>query len=141
MTHETEKVGSLAVTAGSAPSWQSKCDALIEETRKMVALPSDGCVILSLAAQVLLARKEIARLQRFEARMKWLHDCSTGCADAEGYEWGIYRVKWVNGQPAEVWHTNSDFSDLDGEMARELSLQNAQGDQFRGQKTNQHEQH
>lgn len=61
---------------------------------------------------------EILRLRRYEERMKWLHDCSTGCIDADGFEWGIYRVRWVNGQPAEVRQTLSDFSDLDAEMER-----------------------
>lgn len=52
-------------------------------------------------------------------RLLWLHDCSTGTTDADGCEWGIYRVKWVNGQAAEVWQTNSDFSDLDAAMERD----------------------
>ena len=52
-------------------------------------------------------------------RLKWLHDCSQGTIDAEGCEWGIYRVKWQNGKAVEVWQTNSDFSDLDAEMARQ----------------------
>ena len=43
-----------------------------------------------------------------------------------GLRWGIYRVKWENGQTVAVWQTNSDFSDLDAEMAREASLQNTQ---------------
>jgi hypothetical protein len=54
-----------------------------------------------------------------EARLHWLHDCSNGTTDTEGYEWGIYRVKWVNGKAEEVWATASDFSDLDAEMERE----------------------
>ena len=70
---------------------------------------------------------EIERLQKFEARMKWLHDCSTGCKDAEGFEWGIYRVKWENGQAVQVWQTNSDFSDLDAEMARDAASANSRG--------------
>jgi hypothetical protein len=52
-------------------------------------------------------------------RLLWLHDCSTGTTDAEGYEWGIYRVKWNGGQAVEVWQTNSDFSDLDAAMERD----------------------
>ncbi len=44
-------------------------------------------------------------------RLAWLH--SVGSYDVDGYEWGIYRVKWENGQAAEVWQTNADFSDLD----------------------------
>lgn len=58
-------------------------------------------------------------LEVAERRLRWLHDCSTGTTDANGYEWGIYRVKWVNGQATEVWATLSDFSDLDAEMKRE----------------------
>lgn len=69
-------------------------------------------------------RREVEILERYKQRMEWLHDCSTGCRDAEGFEWGIYRVKWENGQAVAVWQTNSDFSDLDAEMAREASLQN-----------------
>jgi hypothetical protein len=52
-------------------------------------------------------------------RLEWLHDCSTGTTDPEGYEWGIYRVKWVNGRAVDVQQTLSDFSDLDAEMERE----------------------
>lgn len=57
-------------------------------------------------------------------RLKWLH--AGGGKDAEGYEWGVFRVKWdANGQPVEVWQTNSDFSDLDAEIRRERALQNS----------------
>jgi len=59
-------------------------------------------------------------LRKYRERMEWLHDCSTGCKDLDGFEWGIYRVKWnEHGQAEQVWQTNSDFSDLDAEMARE----------------------
>jgi hypothetical protein len=70
------------------------------------------------AAAIACVLDEIKRLQKFEERLHWLHDCSTGQFDREGCEWGIYRVKWVNGQPTEVWQTNSDFSDLDAEIER-----------------------
>lgn len=65
------------------------------------------------------ARRLEQRAKRAEARLHWLHDCSNGTTDSEGYEWGIYRVKWVNGQATEVLATLSDFSDLDAEMKRE----------------------
>lgn len=52
-------------------------------------------------------------------RLTWLHDYSMGANDPEGYEWGIYRVKWHNGKAINVLQTNSDFSDLDAEIARE----------------------
>ena len=51
----------LAPAHGSA-DFVSECDALIESTRKMTALPSDGCVIRSLAAQVLLAHRKKDKL-------------------------------------------------------------------------------
>ena len=57
-------------------------------------------------------------------RLHWLHDCSTGQTDAEGYEWGIYRVKWVDGRAVDVKQTMADFSDLDAEMDRELNTSN-----------------
>lgn len=60
-------------------------------------------------------------LLKYKARMVWLHDCSSGSTDPDGCEWGIYRVKWKDGKAIEVWQTNSDFSDLDAEMAREKS--------------------
>lgn len=44
-------------------------------------------------------------------RLAWLHSGASN--DVNGYEWGIYRVKWENGQAAEVWQTASNFSDLD----------------------------
>ena len=51
-------------------------------------------------------------------RLKWLH--TGGEKDAEGFEWGIFRVKWnAQGQPVEVWQTLSDMSDLDAEIRRE----------------------
>ncbi len=50
------------------------------------------------------------------ARLAWLH--TGGDRDAEGYEWGIYRVKWSqHGQPVDVRATLSDFSDLDAAMS------------------------
>lgn len=55
----------------------------------------------------------------YAKRLLWLHDCSGNMTDAEGCEWGIYRVKWKDGQAVEVWQTNSDFSDLDAEIQRD----------------------
>lgn len=61
--------------------------------------------------------------EKCHARLHWLHSCSENTVDAEGYEWGIYRVKWENGKAAEVLATLSDFSDLDAEMEREAAAQ------------------
>lgn len=55
------------------------------------------------------------RMHLAELRLAWLH--GPGSTNVEGYEWGIYRVKWENGQAAEVWQTASDFSDLDAARA------------------------
>lgn len=97
---ENGQPGSLALNASSA---------------------SDGIYALAIVRGL---RAEIKTLERYKKRMEWLHDCSTGCKDAEGFEWGIYRVKWENGQAVAVWQTNSDFSDLDAQMAREASSPN-----------------
>ena len=61
-------------------------------------------------------------------RLHWLHDCSAGTTDSEGYEWGIYRVKWVDGRAVDVKATLADFSDLDAEMERELHTANPMAD-------------
>lgn len=73
------------------------------------------------AAKLISERVESLQeaLRIAERRLKWLHDCSTGQTDPEGYEWGIYRVKWENGVAVSVQCTNSDHSDLDAEMERE----------------------
>ena len=72
-------------------------------------------------------------------RLHWLHDCSTGQTDLEGYEWGIYRVKWVDGRAVDVKATNSDFSDLDAEMARELNASNPTADRRATAQEKEHE--
>ncbi len=52
-----------------------------------------------------------------EQRLRWLHQLGQGNPDSEGFEWGIYRVKWANGeQKMECWQTNGDSSDLDAAM-------------------------
>ena len=58
----------------------------------------------------------LTQLRRDAERLAWLH--SAGSNNVDGYEWGIYRVKWVNGRAVEVWQTNSDFSDLDAAIAK-----------------------
>ncbi len=90
---------------------------------------SDGSALVDMAIADYVAmlerqnkylRKE---LHKNEARLKWLHD--SGPNDADGFEWGIFRVKWENGQAVQVWQTLSDLSDLDAEMARETNTPNA----------------
>jgi hypothetical protein len=98
--------------AESHPAWSEIEDA-IKEYQQMVAT-------------IERLKDEIEQLRLHEARLKWLHDCSTGQTDTEGYEWGIYRVKWVDGKAVSVLQTNSDLSDLDAEIARELNTPNDQ---------------
>lgn len=47
-------------------------------------------------------------------RMEWLH--SRDAMHVDGYEWGIFRVRWENGRAVEVLQTLSDCSDLDAAM-------------------------
>lgn len=70
-------------------------------------------------ANLILSAIPLEELLQCQKRLAWLHDCSGPLTDSDGYEWGIYRVKWQNGDPVVVWQTLSDFSDLDAEMEKE----------------------
>lgn len=52
-----------------------------------------------------------------DERMKWLH--SAEAIDKEGYEWGVFRVRYEHGNLKECWRTNSDSSDVDAVMRGE----------------------
>jgi hypothetical protein len=55
-------------------------------------------------------------LSKEKARLHWLH--SPASHNVDGYEWGIYRVKYdEHGQMVECLQTFSDFSDLDAAMS------------------------
>jgi hypothetical protein len=74
------------------------------------------------SAELAALAKECEELRKDSERLHWLHDCSTGVTDLEGYEWGIYRVKWnCAGQVESIYATDSNFNDLDKEMAREAA--------------------
>lgn len=75
-----------------------------------VTLPPDLAQALDDAARSAAAPAILAR-----RRLEWLH--SRDACNVDGYEWGIFRVKWENGRAAEVWQTSADFSDLDAAMA------------------------
>lgn len=65
---------------------------------------------------------ELEEIMKCALRLRWLH--TGGERDAEGFEWGVFRVKWdAHGRPSQVWQTNSDFSDLDEEIRRGANLQ------------------
>lgn len=61
-----------------------------------------------------------AVIDKNDARWKFLH---TTNKDAQGFEWAVMRVKWENGRISEAWHTNSDLSDMDAEIARQVESQ------------------
>jgi hypothetical protein len=64
MNSSDQKGAPVAVgSTGGSADWQAQVDALIDHTRSFVALPTDGCVMTSLAAQVLLTRKQIELLR------------------------------------------------------------------------------
>ena len=47
-------------------------------------------------------------------RLKFLHTVGNGNPDQEGYEWGVFKIKWdEHGRLKECWQTASDSSDLD----------------------------
>jgi hypothetical protein len=117
-------VSAIAIAAAaSLTQMRIKTDALRARVDEVVAiLQRQRHEITGLEAENFGLR---AALKKAERRLHWLHDCSTGTADPDGYEWGLYRVKWVNGQAAEVWATLSDFSDLDAEMEREAQARTA----------------
>lgn len=78
------------------------------------------------ADEVLALEAEMHELRKYKARMDWLHaGGGEDDRDAEGYEWGVARVKFnAHGQPASVLWTSSDHHDLDAEMER-TKLQNS----------------
>lgn len=85
----------------------------------MIFTPEHAKVIdMAVAKATRPLKKQIAELTRYKDRLEWLH--SEGGPDPEGYTWGVFRVKWNDeGKLVDVWHTYSDFSDLDAEMSRE----------------------
>jgi hypothetical protein len=77
---------------------------------ELVTLPADLVRAIDDAA-LAAATPALIEIRKRERRLSWLH--SSAACNVDGYEWGIFRVKWKDGQPAEVWQTNADFSDLD----------------------------
>lgn len=52
------------------------------------------------------------------ARMQFLHTNGPNNPDKDGFEWGVYRVKWgFDGNALQVLQTLSDSSDLDNVMS------------------------
>lgn len=100
---------------------QINCDAVYDELREEREDEKQRAEAAEALAERLKGHLLAHDAERtlYLRRLLWLHDCSAGTTDADGYEWGIYRVKWVNGQVAEFWQTNSDFSDLDAAMERD----------------------
>lgn len=58
-------------------------------------------------------------LEKYKARMDWLHTNTGDDKDVEGFEWGVARIKFnEHGQVVSALWTCSDHSDLDAEMSR-----------------------
>lgn len=62
-----------------------------------------------------IARAGIAEAEAMRKRMDFLH--SAASVDADGYEWGVFRVKWENGRAVDVQRARADHSDLDATIA------------------------
>lgn len=106
-------------------SLEAELAPLREERNALVITAMESCVFLDDETPNKALRRALAELraraEKAEARLKWLH--TGGGRDAEGYEWGVFRVKWTaQGQPESVCQTLSDYSDLDAEIAREAAV-------------------
>jgi hypothetical protein len=84
---------------------------ILAEQKALAEGPTLGNLHPNARAQA-IARAGIADAERMRQRLEWLHSPASH-RDKDGYEWGIFRVKWESGKAVEVWQTNSDFSDLD----------------------------
>lgn len=89
---------------------------------QIVALPADLAQAIDDCARKASEPELLAR-----RRLEWLH--SRDSHNVDGYEWGIFRVKWENGRAVEVWQTNGDLSDLDTAMQRTAGVMGTQNDQ------------
>lgn len=57
-------------------------------------------------------------------RLKFLHTLGPSNPDKEGYEWGVFKVKWdEHGTMVECWQTACDSSDLDAAMRGETYIE------------------
>lgn len=114
-----QAAASLARAAAPAPSQRDADILALHELLKAgkvgepVAIPPD--LLARANALSPEAAQAIMDIRKNQRRMSWLH--SSGAVDADGYEWGVFRVKWgSDGQAADVRQTFSDFSDLDAAM-------------------------
>jgi len=87
----------------------------IEKSKALADAPTLGNLHPNARAQA-VSRASRSEVERMAERLRWLH--SPASNNVDGYEWGIYRVKWLNGRAVEVWQTNSDYSDLDRAIAK-----------------------
>jgi hypothetical protein len=85
----------------------------LAKSKALAEAPTLGNLHPDARAQA-LARAGIADAEAMRKRLEFLH--SPASSNVDGYEWGIFRVKWENGRAVEVWQTNGDFSDLDAAM-------------------------
>lgn len=81
-----------------------------------VTLPPDLAQAINDSVREATAPAILAR-----RRMEWLH--SRDAVNVDGYEWGVFRVKWENGRAVEVLQTLADGSDLDAAMQRTAGVE------------------
>jgi hypothetical protein len=98
----------------------------LREERDLILRDRDSLLLRvnSPQPETLAALEENERLRVYKARLDWLH--STGPLDEDGYEWGVFRVKWENGGAVSVMHTLSDMSDLDAQMRSGIQKESAE---------------
>jgi hypothetical protein len=111
---------------------ETKCDAecVYRRGRELLSRPepaAQAAVAWSHIREASLAVTPIApevqamdpnEILRCAARLHWLHNNTY--VDAEGYEYGVAKVKFENGQPVSVLWTYADHRDVDAAIAAYL---------------------
>lgn len=86
----------------------------LAKQRALAEAPTLGNLHPDARAQA-IARAGIAEAEAMRKRMDFLHSSSS--VDRDGYEWGIFRVKWENGRAVDVQRVRADHADLDAAVA------------------------
>ncbi len=100
------------------------CLPQAEYRTRLEALHAEMLADMKSAAGMIQSMARV--IDKDDARWKFLH---TTHKDADGFEWCVMRVKWENGRISEAWHTNSNLSDMDAEIARRAAMSNTEAEQ------------
>jgi hypothetical protein len=117
---EPESGGLLDVTREFRAMQAADCDGWAHEDgwTLMATVDAEALKRDALAYRAGVPTTEpVAPIARDAVRLRWLHSQASCTPDAEGYQWGVYRVRWEDGRPASVLATLSDSSDLDAVIA------------------------